>query len=127
MNRLNMLALVTLLSVAGCGGAVPTPKSTVAAMEASLTGANSLAMPYLTLPRCGTTTSQVCSDQKTVDAIKASSKKAYDAVTTAQMAVELDPTATQVSTTTALAAAKAALAALETVIPPPTADLPKKV
>lgn len=106
--------LLALLCLSACesGGAGPTPKATVAAMEVSLTAADNLAMNYVGLPRCYSGGPALCSSTAKVATIKKTAQRAYDAVTAAQSAVDAGT-----ATNATLTDARAALAAFQAAVP----------
>lgn len=67
------------LALSACSTATTTVSNDVAAAEVSLTTAEHLALFYTRLPRCGGAVA-ICSNQATVDKIKALDSTAYTAV-----------------------------------------------
>jgi hypothetical protein len=102
-----MLMLLSILSVplvlGGCSGAGSNPAADVAALEAGLTAAESLATVYVRLPTCTGTNGLLCSDSALVAQIKTADMQAYTLVKAAEVAAG-DPSA--------LAAAEAAVTVL---------------
>lgn len=92
-----------LLAVALLGCANPAVNNSVAALEISLTAAETLATNYVALPRCPA--AAVCSDPATVSKIKSLDQQAYTAV----KAAEAD--------STLISTAIAAVSAFQTSIP----------
>lgn len=103
-----LFAAIALAGVAGCTTA--QPRSTVAALETSLTVLEAGGTAYIQLPLCGGA-SEVCSDPAVSARIKAADVKAYTAVKAARAA-----TANGGGDGSTQAAA-AAVAALRTLIP----------
>jgi len=101
------LALALPLALAACGSstqsAVATAQTTLAGVEVALTAAERAALAYAGLPRCPSVV--LCSQQATVDAIKAADQKAYAALKAAKTDVAL------------VSEAQAALAVLVALVP----------
>lgn len=93
------------VSVAGCTGA--QVRTTVAEAEVALTGADQLALKYVTLPVCPQTNGALCSDPAISAKIKTAAATAYTAVKAAEAS----------GGSADLAAANAAIAALTAVVP----------
>jgi hypothetical protein len=99
-----LLAVLTVPLVLGaCSGAGSNPAADVAALEAGLTTAESLATVYIRLPTCTGTNSPLCSDSTIVGQIKTADAQAYTLVKAAEVAA---------GAPSALAAAEAAVSAL---------------
>lgn len=78
---------VALAVLSGCAGqpTQTTVDNGIAAAEIALTEAQRAALLYANLPRCpATPATPICSDQATVDKIKAADRKAYAAVMAAK-------------------------------------------
>ena len=107
MNRLLFAAVA--LALAGCNSstapAPKTPDQIVAAIEASYTGAVTLATQYLELPRCGVPHAPaLCSDPKLVGALTADQAKASASLNAARAALAVgDAGSTQAALATAAA------------------------
>ena len=99
-----VLAAALSLSLAGCGSVSIDGK--IAGAEVALTGAENAALLYTRLPRCDGAT-PLCSNQPTVDAIKAADDTAYDALVEAR------------NNTGTVDAALAAIETLSALIPQP--------
>jgi hypothetical protein len=101
---LMLLAVLTVPLVLGaCSGAGSNPAADVAALEAGLTTAESLATVYIRLPTCTGTNSPLCSDSTIVGQIKTADAQAYTLVKAAEVAA---------GAPSALAAAEAAVSVL---------------
>ena len=102
------LIAVTLLSLGACAYFSPSP-NVVATMEASLAAADSGALAYVQLPKCGTTTgttAKICSDPAIVKNIGVAAQAAYQAV----KACEAEENANTI------AAAQQAIASFQTIV-----------
>lgn len=77
-------SMFVLAALTACASTTPGVSSKVAAAEVSLTTVENLASIYTHLPRCAPTTAGPCSDQSTVDKIKALDMQAYNAVMAAR-------------------------------------------
>lgn len=82
--KLASLAPASVLLLAACAAPSVGVSNAVLAAEQSLTLAEQTALIYTRLPRCDTSGATICSDQATVDRIKALDNKAYAAVVAAR-------------------------------------------
>jgi hypothetical protein len=100
-----VLAFLAPLSLAltACSGAGGNPAGDVAALEASLTAAETIATAYVRLPACTGTNGPLCAQPPVVAQIKTADAQAYTLVKAAEQAAD-DPSA--------LSAAEAGVTAL---------------
>lgn len=109
---MKILAITVLLALTGCSfvDSILTPNpNIVATMEASLAAADSAALAYVTLPKCGSNAaagSKICSDAAIVKNIGVAASAAFTAV----KAAEANETASTVS------AAQNAVSAYQTIV-----------
>jgi hypothetical protein len=113
-------ALLAPLALAACGSApkpAPAPApSPLEQLQSDLKAADTTAVNYGKLPRCGTAAVvTVCSDPATVLKLKAAADAAYAAVNTAQYTAALTSATTQTKAQT-LADAAAKVAALQQIV-----------
>lgn len=116
----HLFAIGALALLAGCAtgatGATPSQQNVVLASKNSLVGAQTLAIQYTSLPRCGAPTSPpLCSDAAVVTGIRKANSDAVVALDAAEKAVR-DPTATSSAINEAIAAATNAITALQTIV-----------
>lgn len=115
MRRLLTIGL--LLTLAACGGATPSQQNLALAATNAYAAAQEVAIQYTSLPRCGAPTSPpLCSDAGTVTTIRQANTNGVVAIKALQSVVR-DPNATSSAINEAIAAANAATAALNQVIP----------
>lgn len=112
------LSLALVLLVAACGsGPSPSQQNLAFAATNSYAAAQTAALQYTSLPRCGAPTSPpLCSDAGTVGTIRAANAKGVVAVQALQKVMR-DPAATSSAITEAIAAANAATSLLSSVTP----------
>ena len=101
MRKIFLMPLCFLLFA--CAG---TPKSDVAAIEASLTAADTMAIAYINLPLCGPKAPTLCSQKTIISNIVKASDSAYTAVKAAEASLS----------TTDITAAQNAVAALQQIV-----------
>lgn len=81
-------AFMLAISLAGCAaGTGSSPKADIAALEISLTAADTLALAYIGLPVCGTGAPPLCHQPAIVAKIGPATLKAYRAVKAAQVVI----------------------------------------
>lgn len=103
-----LLAALTLpLGLGACSGAGSNPASDVAALEAGLTAAESVATAYIHLPVCTGKNGPLCSDSTITAQIKTADMDAYTTVKAAEQAA---------GSPAALAAAQIAVSAMTAII-----------
>jgi hypothetical protein len=102
-----LAALTVPLGLGACSGAGSNPASDVAALEAGLTAAESLATAYIRLPICTGKNGPLCSDSAVATQIKTADMDAFTTVKAAEQAA---------GSPAALAAAQVAVSAMTTII-----------
>ena len=115
MKRLMAIGMLTLLG-ACASGATPSQQNLVLASKNTLVAAQTLAIQYTSLPRCGAPTSPpLCSDTGIVTAVRKANADAVVALDAAEKVVR-DPAATSSAVTEAVSAATNAVTALQTIV-----------
>jgi hypothetical protein len=88
----SVLAVLIPISLAAaltaCSGTVSNPAGNVAAMESSLTAAETIAMAYVRLPACTGKNGPLCADPNVVAQIKTADAQAYTLVKAAEQAAD---------------------------------------
>jgi hypothetical protein len=114
MYRIILLAFVAVL--AACSVAPRTPMQGAYDVTSSYGVVAKTANAYIAMPRCSAVVHQPCSDQGTVNAIKAADNKAYAAVQNTQQ-VAKGASVSGSDQDRAVAAANAAITAFQTSVP----------
>lgn len=107
-------ACAALAACASTGGTAD-PAKTLAATEATLTGAIEAAQQYEALPACAPGSPIACSDPATVTRIQAAAETASSAVLAAQVAISNGSSAA--AQAQAVSSATAAVTSLSTLVP----------
>lgn len=118
---LKSLVLAFALIVGACAannqGSLPSAQNTVFALKNTFASAQTAAVQYVTLPRCGQPASPpLCSDAAIVAEIRKYNGDAVVALDAAEKTVR-DPTASASATQAAIIGAKNAVAALQQIVP----------
>lgn len=116
-----VLSLLAAFALTACApnnqGSLPSTQNTVYAMKNAFAAAQTAAIQYVTLPRCGSPTSPpLCSDAGTVGTIRTYNGSAQTLLDAAEKTVR-DPTASTSAQNAAIVAAQNAITALQQVIP----------
>lgn len=115
MKRLAVIVLLGLLSACS-SGATPSQQNVVLASKNTLVAAQTLAIQYTSLPRCGAPTAPpLCSDAGVVTSIRKANADAVVALDAAEKVVR-DPTATSSAINEAIAASTNEVNALQTIV-----------
>jgi hypothetical protein len=111
-------ALVLVVALAACSsGATPSQQNLLLAATNGYAAAQTVAIQYTSLPRCGQPKSPaLCSDPGAVATIRSANSKGVIALNAAQSVVR-DPSATSSAINEAIASANAAVSALNQAIP----------
>lgn len=118
MRIVTVLALAGALFLPACAGQDkgPSPANIVYAAKQSLVAAQTIAIQYTSLPRCGKPTSPpLCSDESAVAAIRKANADAVLALDRAE-AVVRDPNATSSALNLAVSSVTAAVAAFKGIV-----------
>lgn len=118
---LSTLALASALVIAGCAannqGSLPSAQNTVYALKNTFASAQTAAIQYTSLPRCGQSTSPpLCSDAGVVAQIRKYNGDAVVALDAAEKTVR-DPTASTGAMQAAIVGAQNAVTALQQILP----------
>lgn len=115
MKRLAVVCALLLLA-ACASGPTPSQQNVVLASKNTLVAAQTLAIQYTSLPRCGQSTSPpLCSDAAVVISIRKANADAVVALDAAEKVVR-DPAASSSAIAEATAAASQAITALQTIV-----------
>jgi hypothetical protein len=87
-----LVPLGLALALTACSGAASNPAGDVAAIESSLTAAETIATAYVRLPACTGTNGPLCAQPSVVAQIKTADAQAYTLVKAAEQAAD-DPSA----------------------------------
>lgn len=116
-----VLSLLAAFALTACAannqGNLPSSQNTVFALKNAFATAQTAALQYTTLPRCGAPTSPpLCSDAGTVATIRKYNNDAVVALDAAEKTVR-DPHASSSATQAAIIAAQNAVTALQQIVP----------
>ena len=116
MKRL-FLPIIAALALSACAsGATPSQQNLVYAAKQSFVAAQTLAIQYTSLPRCGLPESPpVCSDVGVVSVIRKANADAVVALDSAEKVVR-DPNATSSAINEAIASATEAVRAMQAIL-----------
>lgn len=116
MKHFVALLLVGLVAACANQNTGPSPANIVYAAKQTFVGAQTLAIQYVSLPRCGQPSSPpLCSDQGVVDAIKKGNNDAVIALDAAEKTVR-DPNASGSVVNAAVVGAQNAVAAFTAIV-----------
>lgn len=117
MRKYEYVPLAALVFVAACAtGASPSQQNVVLASKNTLVAAQTLAIQYTSLPRCGQPTSPpLCSDAGVVTEIRKANADAVVALDAAEKVVR-DPNATSSAVSEAVSAAANAVTVLQAIV-----------